>query len=177
MTLDLACAEIRLATPEDAPELTALLPRAYASLGEMGLCFMAVDQSEAATLRRMARGECYLATAGYRLLGTILFAPPAMTHGSPWLDRPGVASLHQFAVEPALQRSGLGSRLMAWAESRARDCGAAEIALDTAEPAIHLRAWYASRGYREIEFAQWQHTNYRSIIMSKPLNPRDAAVR
>ncbi|QII86871.1 hypothetical protein G3T20_20605 [Bordetella hinzii] len=108
MTLDLACAEIRLATPEDAPELTALLHRAYASLGEMGLCFMAVDQSEAATLRRMARGECYLATAGYRLLGTILFAPPAMTHGSPWLDRPGVASLHQFAVEPALQRSGLG---------------------------------------------------------------------
>jgi len=54
-------------------------------------------------------------------------------------------------------------------EARAAICGASEIALDTAEPATHLQDWYISRGYRPIEFAQWAHTNYRSIIMSKPL--------
>lgn len=58
---------------------------------------------------------------------------------------------------------------MKYVEARAALCGATEIALDTAEPATHLRDWYASRGYRPIEFAQWAHTNYRSIIMSKSL--------
>jgi hypothetical protein len=63
----------------------------------------------------------------------------------------------------------LGARLLDWVEARATGCGAGEIALDTAEPALHLRSWYASRGYRLIEFAQWTHANYRSAIMSKPL--------
>lgn len=52
-------------------------------------------------------------------------------------------------------------------EARAAETGAVEIALDTAEPATHLVAWYGRRGYRLIEHAQWGHTNYRSVIMSK----------
>lgn len=162
--------EIRLFAPDDdVRSLTALLHRAYARLGEMGLKFKAVDQSDDVTRHRMAAGECYVAIAGTTLVGTVLFIPPLRTMGTPWLDRPDIASLHQLGVEPSLQSSGLGTKLMEWAETRAAACGAKEIALDTAEPATHLQAWYASRGYRPIEFAQWAHTNYRSIIMSKPL--------
>lgn len=169
MKIDLGSTDIRLATAEDVGSLTALLHRAYAGLGDMGLRFMAVDQSEEVTRKRIAKGECYVAVSGCTLLGTVLFVSPSVTQGSPWLDRPDVASLHQFAVEPEWQRSGLGARLMDWVEARAAACGVNEIALDTAEPALHLRTWYASRGYRLIEFAQWPHTNYRSVIMSKPL--------
>lgn len=170
MDIDKHAIDIRLFTPDDdVRSLTALLHRAYATLGKMGLKFKAVDQSDDVTRYRMAAGECYVAIAGTTLVGTVLFVPPLATAGTPWLDRPDVASLHQLAVEPGLQRSGLGTRLMEWAQARAALCGAKEIALDTAEPATHLQSWYASRGYRPIEFAQWAHTNYRSIIMSKPL--------
>ncbi|WP_454673841.1 GNAT family N-acetyltransferase [Achromobacter pestifer] len=170
MDINPASIEIRRFTPDDeVGSLTALLHRAYAQLGAMGLKFKAVDQSDAVTRSRMAAGECYVAVAGTTLLGTVLYIPPLRTAGTPWLDRPDIASLHQLGVEPSLQRSGLGTRLMEWAEARAIACGAREIALDTAEPATHLQAWYASRGYRPIESAQWAHTNYRSIIMSKPL--------
>jgi GNAT superfamily N-acetyltransferase len=89
--------------------------------------------------------------------------------GSQWLDRPEIASLGQFAVAPELQGAGLGARLMALAEQRAFETGAVEIALDTAEPAEHLVALYQRRGYRVIEHARWSHTNYRSVIMSKPV--------
>jgi predicted N-acetyltransferase YhbS len=170
MQFDPESIQIRLATQEDdIGQLTQMLHRAYAELGRLGWRFKAVDQSEDVTRQRMARGECYLAVTNGTIVGTVLFQPPDKASGSPWLDRPDVAALHQLAVEPALQRSGLGGRLVDWAEARALAFGAREIALDTAEPAQHLRAWYASRGYRQIEYAQWSHTNYRSVVMSKTL--------
>ena len=151
---------------EIAP-LTALLHRASARLAAMDLRFMATHQPPEVTARRVAEGECLLAYDGDRLVGSILYRPAARTGGSPWLDRAEVASLAQLAVEPGLQSRGLGARLMRWAEARAAAEGAAEIALDTAEPATHLVAWYARSGYRAVETAQWSHTNYRSVIMSR----------
>ncbi|AOB33487.1 acetyltransferase [Bordetella sp. H567] len=161
---------IRLAAPEDdVASLTALLHRAYARLGNMGLRYMAVDQTDDITRKRMSLGECYVALIGEVIVGTVLFKPAEQTRGSPWLERADVASLGQLAVEPTLQKSGLGTRLMTLAETRAKQAGAREIALDTAEPATHLQRWYTSLGYRFIEYAQWKHTNYRSVIMSKSL--------
>jgi GNAT superfamily N-acetyltransferase len=162
--------EIRRLSPSDSlSELTALLHRAYARLAALGLHYMATDQSEAVTRERAEQGECYVALANERLVGTIIFRDAARTAGSPWLERPEVASLGQFAVEPGLQAQGLGARLMDFVEHRALATGAQEIALDTAEPATHLVSWYGRRGYRLIEHAQWRHTNYCSVIMSKIL--------
>ncbi|WP_439598124.1 GNAT family N-acetyltransferase [Falsiroseomonas sp.] len=153
-------------------ELTALLHRAYAPLAARGLRYMATHQSDAVTRERAASGECWVALAEGRIVGTILFKAACRTAGSAWLDRPEVASLGQFAVRPDWQGSGLGARLMDLAERRSAETGAVEIALDTAEPAEpaeHLVALYRRRGYRFIEHAQWSHTNYRSVIMSKPV--------
>jgi hypothetical protein len=43
------------------------------------------------------------------------------------------------------------------------------MAVDTAEPATHLVAWYARLGYRPVETVQWRGKKYRSVIMSKTL--------
>ena len=160
--------EVRPLVPADSiPELTCLLHRAYARLAAMGLRYMATHQSDEVTRERTGQGECYVAVSSGTLVGTSMFKPTDRTGGSPWLNRPEVASLGQFAVAPDRQALGLGVRLMDLVEARAAATGAAEIALDTAEPAAHLVAWYGRRGYRLIEHAQWGHTNYRSVIMSK----------
>jgi ribosomal protein S18 acetylase RimI-like enzyme len=103
------------------------------------------------------------------LVATIIFKSVEQTRGSLWLDRSDVASLGQFAVAPELRSKGLGARMMDLVESRGVEAGATELALDTAEPADHLVAWYRRREYRFIEYAQWKHTNYRSVIMSKAI--------
>ncbi|HEV7345582.1 MAG TPA: GNAT family N-acetyltransferase [Devosia sp.] len=159
----------QLAATDSIPELTQLLHRAYARLADMGLRYMATHQSDEVTLERARSGECWVAVLNGEVVGTILFKSADRTRGSAWLDRPEVASLGQFAVAPELQGAGLGGRLMDLVEQRGSDTGAEEIALDTAEPATHLVGWYGRRGYRLIEHAQWQHTNYRSVIMSKRL--------
>jgi predicted N-acetyltransferase YhbS len=160
--------EVRQFGPSDSVrDLTHLLHRAYARLGSMGLRYMATHQSDEVTRERVSQGECYVALVGGALVGTIVFKPADRTGGCPWLDRPEIASLGQFAVAPERQALGLGACLMDLVEARAAEAGAEEIALDTAESAAHLVAWYGRRGYRLIEHAQWGHTNYRSVIMSK----------
>jgi predicted N-acetyltransferase YhbS len=162
---------IRPIGPDDSiEELTALLHRSYAALGERGLNYTAVDQSVETTRKRLEGGVGFAAVdAQGRIVGTVVFYLPGHSGGSPWLERPDVAHFGQFAVEPALQRRGIGSRLMGLVEEQARAAGAREMALDTAEPATHLIDYYRRRGYRLIEYAQWRGKRYRSAIMSKSL--------
>ena len=160
--------EIRPLAPGDSfDELTDLLHRAYARLAAMGLNFVATTQSVEFTRRRCGNGEPYVGTARGRIVATVTFRPAATTAGSPWLDRADVSCFKQFAVDPAWQGLGIGRRLVELCERRARETGAAELAVDTAEPATHLIELYSHLGFRFVEHVRWGQVNYRSVVMSK----------
>jgi GNAT superfamily N-acetyltransferase len=163
--------EIRLLREDDSmEELTQLLHRAYAELGAMGFWYKAVDQSVDVTRKRVSRGECYVLIHRGELGGTALLLPPSCrAPHCEWYDRPDVAVMGQFAVEPRHQRRGWGSELIRHLEARARELGADELSLDTSEGAAHLIALYERRGYRHVGHAQWEHTNFRSVLLSKRL--------
>lgn len=153
-------------------ELTALLHAAYAQLAALGFNYTAVDQSEEVTRHRISNGECCVTVEDGRMVGTILFR--RSSRGCGWYQLPHVAAVHQFAVLPEKQRSGLGTKLMRHAERRALETGAREIALDTAEGATHLVDWYDRMGYRPVGIEQWEGKVYRSLILSKALAPDSA---
>ncbi len=157
-----------LADADSLADLTELLHAAYAQLGQLGFNYTAVDQTEDVTRSRITGGECYVACEGDRLVGTIMFYRNSKGH-CPWYSLPQVATVGQFGVHPAFQRSGVGRKLMTLVEGRAVATGAAEIALDTSEGATHLIDWYSRLGYRFVEHAQWTGKTYRSVILSKTL--------
>ncbi len=159
----------RLQANDDLEAITRLLHAAYALLAAAGMRYVASHQDVATTRRRAAKGETFVAMRDDEVVGIVTLAEAHATHGSPWYDRPDVASFGQFAVLPVLQRQGIGARLMDIVEARAREKGVVELALDTAEHAEALIAMYARRGYRFIEYAQWDVVNYRSVILSKRL--------
>lgn len=163
---------IRPLRPGDSiVELTLLLHRAYGALARDGFRFWASHQSEEDTRRRIAEGYCFVAWAEERIVGTITLRSREGTKGCPWYDRPDVASFGQFAVEPELQRRGIGRALLETAERRAIEEGVAELALDTAEGATALIAMYEKLGYRFVGHADWRpDTNYRSVVYSKNLH-------
>jgi GNAT superfamily N-acetyltransferase len=170
---------VRLIRESDSFEsLTALLHRAYAALADMGFRYRASYQDVATTRERAGKGECYLAFHGDRIVGTVLLVPPsAHAPHCAWYDRDGVAVVSQFAVEPEFQRQELGGKLLSMAEERAAALGATEVAIDTAEGAAHLIAFYSARGYRHVGYEQWDHANYRSVILSKRLDGTSEAVQ
>lgn len=150
-------------------ELTALLHSAYAALAKQGMRYWASYQSPAETLERLSDGDSYLAFYGERLAGTINLAPPDPENKVSWYRREDVCSFHQFAVAPDLQGKGIGEALLAQAEARAKELSYAEIALDTSERAERLIATYSKRGYRHVEYVNWDSTNYRSVVLSRGL--------
>jgi predicted N-acetyltransferase YhbS len=158
---------------DSIPSITRLLHEAYAPLAGMGLRYTATHQDDATTLRRLSRGFPFVAELEDEIVATVTLYPTESAPGAccRWYAEPGVFSFGQFAVRPDLQRQGLGGRLIRMLETEARSRGATELALDTAEPAVHLRTWYEKLGFRFIEHADWSTTNYRSVILSKELVP------
>lgn len=168
---------LRPFAPSDSIEtLTALLHRAYAPLGAMGLNYTAVNQSSAVTAQRVAGGHCLVAAdAAGAIVGTVVVQGPREAHTTPdaracaWYLRRDLAHLHQLGVEPAAQGRGIGNALIAACERWAREQGYRAIALDTAMPATHLRQRYAALGYADVGSVQWSGKRYRTVIMVKPL--------
>ena len=170
-SLDPASILIRPLNETDSiADLTTLLHRAYKRLADMGLRYVASYQPEETTRKRIRDGECFVGVAEERLIATVTYYAPAHRSEVAWYDRDDVAYFGQFAVEPELQQLGIGAMLMDYLEAKALADGAAEISLDTSEQATHLIAYYTRRGYRFIEYQQWDVTNYRSMILSKRLN-------
>lgn len=162
----------RLRDTDSIPAITALLHAAYAPLAAMGLRYTATHQDDDTTLRRLTRGFPFVGELDGDLVATVTLYPTESAPGAccPWYAEPGVFSFGQFAVRPDFQKQGVGGSLIRMLETEALARGATELALDTAEPAAHLRAWYEKIGFRFIEFADWSTTNYRSVILSKSLS-------
>jgi GNAT superfamily N-acetyltransferase len=155
--------------PDDVAPLTGLLHRAYAGLADMGLHFTACDQPPEVTERRMRAGVCFVAEFEDRIAGTISIrraTPEDVVE--PFRD-PETMICGQFGVEPDLRGRGIGGALHQHAIDFAVASGARTLALDTAEPAAHLIALYSRWGYRIVARHRWSSTNYRSVIMTRPL--------
>lgn len=150
-------------------ELTLLLHRAYARLGDMGLNYTAVDQTPEVTAKRIRGGNCFVAEAQSKLVGTIVVQPTYAKNVCEYFTRPGVAAAHQFAVDPAHQGEGIGRMLLQRAEQWAQESGFAELAMDTAEQATHLIELYTRLGYRHVGWVQWPGKVYRSVVLAKRL--------
>ncbi len=149
--------------------LTTLLNEAYRPLAEAGFRYVASWQDEEITRRRIGRGECMLAVAAGEIVGSILLCKPPPHAVAPSYERSDLAMFQQFAVAPAWQGRGLGGTLLTLTEQRARELGATELAFDTSEGATGLIAWYERKGYRFVEYCDWEVTNYRSVIYAKTL--------
>jgi len=155
---------------DNIDELTLLLHKSYKKLGDQGFRFLATHQDTETTKQRISNSECYVATLDNKLIGTISYRSPTVKAKHEYYDQPFVASYGQFSVDPEYQNIGLGSKLIDIVEKCAIRDNAKEIAIDTAEGAKDLIEYYKKRDYNFVTHAQWDVTNYRSVIMAKKLN-------
>ena len=156
--------------------ITELLHRGYARLAENGLRFVASHQDVDVTRTRLGKGETIVALDNGRLVGIVTLARTVATSGSPFYDRPDVASFGQYAVEPTHQGKGIGSTLLGYVEQIALLRGVRYLALDTSEQATDLIRFYETRGYAFVEHVRWTDVNYRSVVMAKPIGHNTMAI-
>ncbi len=157
-----------LLSEDSIPELTDLLHAAYSPMIERGVHFFAATQTEAHTQERIRRAYLtYLGLEGDRMIATISLYKAVPDHRCAqyrtawWFG--------QFAVRPDRQRTGIGTKLIELVEQRAKQGGASMLALDTAEHARDLIAYYEKRGFTFAQFQQWPDVRHRSVILCKAL--------
>ena len=163
---------IRRLEPNDSVEdITEILHEAYGGLAEIGFRYLASHQSPEQTRSRLEGGIPFVALVKDKLIGTItLYMTAVDDDASPHCyRRDGVGHFGQFGILPEIQRSGIGRKMLRRIEEEARERGLRELALDTAEGASNLIAWYRREGYEIVETCSWDVTNYRSVVMCKPL--------
>ena len=164
--------DVKLFSEDDSiEELTGLIRNAYRQLADLGFRYWATHQSAEDTRERISKGECFVVkTDAHRLIATITLNYPKNTTGCSWYDTSDVASFGQFAVAPGHQKNGIGSLLLQKVENRAKELGVKELSCDTAIGATHLIEMYRKKGFRKVGTADWEMTNYISVILSKSLN-------
>ena len=151
------------------PEITSLLHRAYLELADMSFRYHATWQDDETTLQRLKSGIGFVAEKEGKIIGTATLYLPTGDTDCDWYNKPDVARFGQFAVEPTLQRNGIGSAFLETLASTALEHGFNNLALDTAEGAQHLIDMYKAKGFEFVCYADWDVTNYRSVIMNKQL--------
>lgn len=149
-------------------QLTAMLHRAFARLGMMGLNCTCVDQSIAVTQQRALDGDCFVAVCNGKIVGTMTLYARDAESPCELYQRDDVASVRQFGIDPMWQGRGIGKSMLTFAEHWAATRGFAELALDTPEPAAHLIAFYRAQGFRIVDTHRFDGKHYDSAILSKP---------
>lgn len=155
---------LRRASTGDVPALRTLVNSAYKELSDMGLNYTATDQNEEKTLERINKGIAFVLLKESEIVATILFSEE--NH----FTKRHTAYISQFAVNPSLKKSGLGTFLMNYCEDLALQKKYHGVQLDTAIPAKHLVQWYQKRGYDIVGETHWEGKTYRSYIFEKSFN-------
>jgi GNAT superfamily N-acetyltransferase len=150
-------------------EITSLLHRAYGTLTERGLRYVASWQTPDMTAGFVSEGCCLVGYEGGELVGTILLYPHSPDSSCELYRTTGVRHFGKFAVDPSRRGSGIGRKLYDAIEDVARVQGATMIACDTAEPAADLIAMYQRWGFAVVGRQNWKSTNYESIVLAKEL--------
>ncbi len=156
---------------DSVEEITKLLHLAYGELARQGMHYNASHQPTAQTLERLQAGDSFVAVKSDSgvIVGTITLYHAKSTNHHQYYRRSGLVYFGQFGVRPDYQGLGIAKGLYRAVEDRARSIAAKEIALDTAETAHDLIATYGRWGFEIVDTADWESTNYISVIMSKPL--------
>ena len=152
----------RLAEPADVDALVRLVNAAFS----VEKFFIEDDRINAEGVRRlMAAGQFVVSHDSAGLGGCVYIEPRG--------DR---AYLGLLSVDPSRQRTGLGSRLMAAAETHARNAGALHMDLRIVDlreelPAFYRRLGYVVTGTSPFSSDVITKRPCHFINMSKPLDP------
>jgi ribosomal protein S18 acetylase RimI-like enzyme len=136
---------VRAAVAEDAPALHALIREAmrlYAEASDIPGTLESLMESVADVLRHVREDDVLVAEYGhegaYSLVGTLRLSTA---------DEPDVAYLSRFAVDPDVQRIGVGGALMHAVDAYATARGLRTVRLHTALANVPLIRFYRARGF------------------------------
>lgn len=135
--------QIRMAAPADAPALGALVQRAIRASNSADyppaiIEAMCANFEPDKVLERMAVRDVFAAVQDGGIIGTVSFSLPR-------------SKLYSLFIEPRVQRTGTGRRLVHHIEQHAKDLGCTSLQLSAS---ITAKSFYERLGYETVAFEE-----------------------
>jgi ribosomal protein S18 acetylase RimI-like enzyme len=150
---------IREATKDDAAAIARIVNAAFVVEQQ----FRPGDRTSPAEIARLSERDLLLVSEER---GTLTGAVHVSVKGK-------AGYFGMLAIDPALQGSGLGRKLLAAAEEHCRASGCTEMTMSTGEERKALVNWYEHLGYKITSAAESDNPAFnrriRVVQMSKPL--------
>jgi GNAT superfamily N-acetyltransferase len=159
----------RLVDERDLLAYQSLIHKAYASIRELGIHFLAADADLALIGQHVADHAVYVLE-----LDGVMAA--SVTIRFPWSSEPGpygLPHLGWFATDPAYARQGLARKLLHWLEAQVltTQLHAPAISLGTAEEHPWLVQMYTALGFEAVGKNNLGR-GHTTIYMRKVLDPK-----
>lgn len=145
--------EIRRARREDLDGLWALVCRAVEHMNQLGNPQWGPDYPTRALYGAdLERGELYAALVDGALAGVACInTDEAPEYGAvAWTTIPPAMVIHRMAVDPGMQRRGVGRALFQFAEAEARRQGLTAMRIDTYSLNERMQALIRSQGFTQV---------------------------
>ncbi len=175
-------ASARRATVADAGAIADLVNQAYRAEA----FFVDGNRTSAAEISELLDEGEFLVIDGPRgLAGSIFVDAYGVNEGTldgvaganAGRDAAKLAKISMVAVDPDMQRLGIGRRLVAIAEALSSALGCDAVALDVVSAREDLLRWYRGLGYREVGAAPYLHRPTKMpchfVLFEKSLPVRD----
>lgn len=143
--------EVRLARTAELAAVGELTVRAYEAYTRGPADPYVARLRDAAS--RATAAELWVAVDGDRLLGSVTCCPPGSSYRE--VSRPDEGEFRMLAVDPDARGTGAGTALAARCEERAREHGAAGMALSSLAAMTAAHRIYARLGYARDPARDW----------------------
>ncbi len=140
----------RLAVSEDAPVVQRIIHAAYVTIRELELQWPAAHADVEQIRDNIIANKCYVLERDSEIVATVTLAnPERLKLLAEQMDLPFVM---WFAVDPEVQGSGWGRKLLNWVEQEVidKELGAPAVTLATAEKHPWLLPMYERWGYERL---------------------------
>lgn len=163
---------IRLAVPSDYPTVSDLTLEAYLPALKHG-----EDDPYRATLAdaagRAEAAELLVATRDGRTVGTIALCRPGSEYAE--IAHADELEVRMLAIDPSVQRAGIGSALMQHVHDTAAAEGYAGVVLSVIDTNERAAAFYHSLGYARVPERDWEPVPDVFLqVWTRPVGPVSA---
>lgn len=149
--------------------VTKLLNVAFSTRKTEGLNFPAATITTAEIISKYKNSSCLIALDNKELVGVIIYKISEKQGARLWFYDTIYINWNLLAVHPKFKNRGIGNKLIASMEKKARENNVDSIIGSTAAPAKALVNWYSRIGYKKISYGSDITTNYYSIIFQKKI--------
>lgn len=157
-------------------KVTEVIHDAYKVNEKNNLLFAALKSTPEENSQKILDGKCFLALDGKEVAGLVFLRFPSYPYlikkngKGKWYCDKLYGMVINLAVREKYKKQGIGEKLLLRLIDECKQLNYDSIMIDTSCKLKWLNKFYASLGFKKVDFISWETTNYYTIVRKMYLN-------